>query len=148
MQTVRCFSRGCAVPKMSAWAWTMMLVIGCFWMNGRAEEKKTPAEGEKKPQVEWQKWSDKIFEQAKAEKKLVLLDLGASWCHWCHVMDELTYSDADVVKILKNGYIAVHVDQDSRPDISSRYEDYGWPATIVFKWDGSELAKRSGYIPP
>src|SRR5262249_54950790 len=84
----------------------------------------------------------------KAEKKLVLLDLGARWCHWCHVMDELTYSDPDVIKLLNEKYIPVHVDQDARPDLSNRYEDYGWPATIVFKWDGSELAKRRGYIPP
>ena len=44
--------------------------------------------------------------------------------------------------------LAVRVDQDSRPDLSNRYEDYGWPATIVFDSKGNELAKRAGYIPP
>ncbi len=103
---------------------------------------------EEKAVIEWQPWSDKIFERAKAEHKLVLLDLGAGWCHWCHVMDEQTYADPQVIALLRKKYIAVRVDQDARPDLASRYEDYGWPATIVFKWDGSELAKRRGYIPP
>jgi uncharacterized protein YyaL (SSP411 family) len=61
----------------------------------------------------------------------VLLDLEAVWCHWCHVMDAVTYADPDVRKEMAAKYLAVKVDQDSRPDISNRYEDYGWPATVV-----------------
>jgi len=49
---------------------------------------------------------------------------------------------------MAKSYIGVKVDQDSRPDISNRYEDYGWPATVIFKGDGSELVKRQGYLPP
>ena len=78
----------------------------------------------------------------------MLLDLEAVWCHWCHVMDEITYRDPDVISLIGDSYIAVRVDQDSRPDLSNRYEDYGWPATIVFNAKGEELAKRSGYMPP
>src|SRR5260370_11134501 len=63
-------------------------------------------------------------------------------------MDEMTYSDDRVIALMNQRYIAVRVDQDSRPDLSNRYEDYGWPATIVFAADGSEIVKRSGYIPP
>jgi uncharacterized protein YyaL (SSP411 family) len=63
-------------------------------------------------------------------------------------MDEVTYADPDVIALLRQKYIAIRVDQDSRPDLANRYEDYGWPATIIFKWDGSELAKRRGYLPP
>lgn len=109
---------------------------------------KMRAEERAKSKIDWQPWSETLFEKAKKEQKLVLLDLGAGWCHWCHVMEEITYADAEVVKLLKENYIAVHVDQDARPDLANRYEDYGWPATIIFKWDGSELAKRRGYIPP
>jgi uncharacterized protein YyaL (SSP411 family) len=98
--------------------------------------------------IAWVGWSDDVFKRAVAEKKLVLLDLEAVWCHWCHVMDEKTYADPKVRKMLADHYIAVKVDQDARPDLATRYEDYGWPATIVFKADGSELAKRSGYMPP
>ena len=78
----------------------------------------------------------------------MLLDLGAGWCHWCHVMDEITYADPKVIELIGQKYLAVKVDQDSRPDLANRYEDYGWPATIVFNVDGSEIVKRQGYIPP
>lgn len=98
--------------------------------------------------IDWQPWSDEVFVKAKAEKKLVLLDVVAVWCHWCHVMDEITYRDPAVVKLVREHYIAVRVDQDARPDISNRYEDYGWPATVVFDANAKELAKRQGYLPP
>lgn len=98
--------------------------------------------------IMWHAWSEEIFEQAKRENKLVILDLEAVWCHWCHVMDEKTYHDPTVVKLIQQKYIAVRVDQDANPDISIRYEDYGWPATVIFKADGSELVKRRGYIAP
>jgi len=96
----------------------------------------------------WQPWSDAAFAQARAEHKFVLLDLEAVWCHWCHVMDDITYSDPIVMRLLNERYILVKVDQDARPDISNRYQDWGWPATIVFAADGSEIVKRQGYIPP
>jgi len=89
-----------------------------------------------------------LFARAKREHKFVILDLQAIWCHWCHVMDDITYKDPKVIELMGSKYIAVKVDQDSRPDLSNRYEDYGWPATIVFNADGGEIVKRSGYIPP
>ena len=98
--------------------------------------------------IVWQGWSDNVFDQAKREHKFVLLDLEAVWCHWCHVMAETTYSDPQVIALMQSKYIAVRVDQDSRPDLSNRYEDYGWPATVVFAADGSEIVKRQGYIEP
>jgi len=98
--------------------------------------------------IDWQPWSDAIFDQAKRENKFVLLDLEAVWCHWCHVMDETTYKTPEVIALIQSKYIPVRVDQDSRPDLSNRYEDYGWPATIVFGPAGGEIAKRQGYIEP
>src|SRR5580704_8940055 len=106
------------------------------------------ADAPKPARIEWQDWSPAVFEKAKAEKKLVILDLHAVWCHWCHVMDEQTYANAKVIGLINSKYIPVGVDQDSRPDLASRYEDYGWPATIIFDSNGRELAKRRGYIPP
>src|SRR5258708_25564621 len=101
-----------------------------------------------KPAIRWEPWSDDLFARARSEHRFVLLDLEAVWCHWCHVMDEMTYSDEHVIALINRRYLAVRVDQDSRPDLSNRYEDYGWPATIVFAADRSEIVKRSGYIPP
>jgi hypothetical protein len=63
-------------------------------------------------------------------------------------MEEVTYRDPAVIELIRKRYIAVRVDADSRPDLSNRYEDYGWPATIVFGGDGGEIVKRQGYIPP
>jgi uncharacterized protein YyaL (SSP411 family) len=99
-------------------------------------------------EIEWQPWSDSVFAKAKLEGRFVLLDLGTGWCHWCHVMEEVSYKDPAVIELIRKHYIAVRVDADSRPDLSNRYEDFGWPATIVFGGDGSEIVKRQGYIPP
>jgi uncharacterized protein YyaL (SSP411 family) len=98
--------------------------------------------------IVWKPWSEAAFEQARTEHRFVLLDLEAVWCHWCHVMDQQTYHDETVKKLIQDHYIALRVDQDARPDLSRRYEDYGWPATIVFAPDGREIVKRSGYVPP
>jgi uncharacterized protein YyaL (SSP411 family) len=98
--------------------------------------------------IAWHDWSPEAFAQAKKENKLVLLHLGAGWCHWCHVMEHVTYRDPQVVSLINAHYVAIHVDQDSRPDLSNRYEDYGWPATILFDANGKELVKFRGYIEP
>lgn len=101
-----------------------------------------------KDAVQWRDFNDAAFSEAKRDGKLLILDLEAVWCHWCHVMEEKTYSDKRVKKLLKEHYIALKVDQNNRPDLARRYQDYGWPATIFFNADGTELVKRAGYIPP
>jgi len=63
-------------------------------------------------------------------------------------MDETTYKTPEVIALIGSKYIPVRVDQDSRPDLSNRYEDYGWPATVVFSPGGGEIVKRQGYIEP
>jgi uncharacterized protein len=98
--------------------------------------------------IKWESWSDGVFQRAKKENKFVLLDLEAVWCHWCHVMDKQTYNNPEVIKLINSKYIAVKVDQDARPDISHRYEDYGWPATVVLNGSGVDIVKRAGYIRP
>jgi uncharacterized protein len=113
--------------------------------TSRAAAKKRA--GDQQQHIDWQMWTSDIFEIAGKQNKRVLLDLEAVWCHWCHVMEEKTYHDPTIVKQINANYIPVKVDQDSRPDLSNRYEDYGWPATIVFSKDGKELQKLQGYIP-
>ena len=98
--------------------------------------------------LNWLPWSDEVFSQAKREQRFVLLDLEAVWCHWCHVMEVMTYRDPKVLALLHSKYLTVRVDQDSRPDLSNRYEDYGWPATVVFDGAGHEIVKRQGYLAP
>ncbi len=75
--------------------------------------------------IAWQPWNDSAFAQARREHKCVLLDLHAVWCHWCHVMGDTTYADPQVIALIDSRYVAVSVDQDSRPDLAQRYQDYG-----------------------
>ncbi len=98
--------------------------------------------------VAWRDFSDGVFEEAKRENRFVVLYLKAVWCHWCHVMEGTTYKDPDVFETMGKHYIPVRVDQDSRPDLSLRYEDWGWPATIIFGPYGTEIAKLRGYRTP
>lgn len=97
--------------------------------------------------IAWEAWDNRAFDRA-GPSRFVLLDLEAVWCHWCHVMDQTTYRDPEVVKLIKAGYVPIKVDQDSRPDLAARYKDYGWPATIILDAKGSEIRKLSGYIEP
>lgn len=99
--------------------------------------------------IHWRsEWNDKVFEDATKENKLVLLNLEARWCHWCHVMKAETYQDTNIANLLNEKFIAVRIDQDDNAYLSNRYKDYGWPATIILDASGAEIVKRAGYIEP
>lgn len=101
-----------------------------------------------KQRFTWQDFSPQVFAQAKAEGKLVLLDCVAVWCHWCHVMDETTYADPEIGELLRTRFITMRGDVDARPELTARYEEWGWPATVIFNPAGEELGKFRGYLPP
>ncbi|RYZ86611.1 MAG: thioredoxin domain-containing protein, partial [Proteobacteria bacterium] len=124
-----------------------LILLLCLSSLPYVETSAKAAEG-KKGGIAWVDWTPDLFQKAQKEKRLVILDLEAIWCHWCHVMEKQTYADPKVRELIQKHFIAVRVDQDARPDLSQRYEDYGWPATILFAPDGTEIAKRAGYIPP
>ena len=96
--------------------------------------------------VEWLPWARSTFDRAQAEDKPVLLSISAPWCHWCHVMDETTYSDPDVQSLLARGFLAVRVDNDHRPDINARYNVGGWPTTAFLTPHGG-LIGGATYLP-
>ena len=96
----------------------------------------------------WSEWNDATFERAAREKKFVIVSLQSWWCPWCLVMTKETWANPEVRAELKDRFIPVYVDQDSRPDISQRYERWGWPATIIFGPDGTEIVKLRGYYSP
>src|SRR5450756_1094037 len=87
--------------------------------------------------IRWHESGEEAFAAARLANKPMLLDIGAVWCHWCHVMDRESYDDAEVAAIVNEHYIAVKVDRDERPDIDSRYQvavasltgQGGWPLT-------------------
>jgi uncharacterized protein YyaL (SSP411 family) len=98
--------------------------------------------------VPWRRDDRAAFAEARQDGRFVLLYLEAVWCHWCHVMDAQTFTDAGVQEALAQHYVPLRIDHDARPDLANRYRAYGWPATIVFGPDGSEIVKRQGYIAP
>jgi uncharacterized protein YyaL (SSP411 family) len=97
--------------------------------------------------VHWRTWGPETFAEARSGRKPVLLSLSAVWCHWCHVMDETTYSDPDVIEMLNERFIPVRVDADLRPDLDSLYNQGGWPSTVFLSADG-EVIFGGNYFPP
>jgi len=133
--------------KRSAFLLAVLLATMSLPQRAAAQQPQ-PAADSAAAKLNWQLWSNEVFTQAQRERRFVLLDLEAVWCHWCHVMNVTTYRDPKVLALLHNKYLTVRVDQDSRPDLSNRYEDYGWPATVVFDAAGHEIVKRQGYLTP
>ncbi len=94
--------------------------------------------------VKWHPWGEEAFALARAEDKPILLDIGAVWCHWCHVMDRESYEDPEIAALINEHYVAVKVDRDERPDVDARYQSAvaaisgqgGWPLTAFLTPDG------------
>ena len=96
--------------------------------------------------IRWHSWGGDVFSRARAEGKRVLLSISASWCHWCHVMDEESFSHPEVIRRLNSRFIPVRVDSDQRPDINSRYNMGGWPTVAVLDAEGEVIAGET-YLP-
>ena len=105
--------------------------------------------------IDWYEWGDAAFSRAKADDKPILLDIGAVWCHWCHVIDRESYENAEISKIINEHFIPVKVDRDERPDVDSRYQSAisaisgqgGWPLTGFLLPDGKPFFGGT-YFPP
>jgi uncharacterized protein YyaL (SSP411 family) len=105
--------------------------------------------------IRWHEWGEEAFAAAQRDNKPMLLDIGAVWCHWCHVMDRESYDDPEVAQIVNDNFIAVKVDRDERPDIDSRYQaavsaisgQGGWPLTAFLTSDGKPFYGGT-YFPP
>ena len=105
--------------------------------------------------VEWQEWGEDAFARPQAEDKPILLDIGAVWCHWCHVMDRESYENAETAKMINEHFVAVKVDRDERPDVDTRYQaavsaisgQGGWPLTAFLTPDGKPYFGGT-YFPP
>ncbi len=100
-----------------------------------------------KTKISWLKWNEKAFGKAKELDKPILLGISAVWCHWCHVMDQTTYSNPEVARLVEEKFVPIKVDRDQRPDIDKRYNMGGWPSTAFLTPTGEILA-GGAYIPP
>jgi uncharacterized protein len=98
-------------------------------------------------EIDWHPWSEEAFEEARQTHRPILLSISAVWCHWCHVMDETTYSHPSVIELINRDYVPVRVDNDVRPDINQRYNMGGWPTTAFLTASGDILTGGT-YLPP
>lgn len=98
-------------------------------------------------EIHWHDWDAEAFESAQREDKPILLSISAVWCHWCHVMDETSYSHENVIHQINERFIPIRIDNDKRPDINLRYNMGGWPTTAILTPNG-EIIHGGTYIPP
>jgi uncharacterized protein len=98
-------------------------------------------------EIAWMPWGSEAFDRARSEDKPILLSISAVWCHWCHVMDETSYSDSGVIDAINRRYVPIRVDNDRRPDVNARYNMGGWPTTAFLAPDGTALTGAT-YLPP
>lgn len=105
--------------------------------------------------IHWHPWERDAFERAAAEDRPILLDIGAVWCHWCHVMDGESYEDPGLAEYLNAHFVCIKVDRDERPDVDARYQravqaitgQGGWPLTAFLTPEG-QVFYGGTYFPP
>ncbi|MGQ0794256.1 MAG: thioredoxin domain-containing protein [Deltaproteobacteria bacterium] len=105
--------------------------------------------------VDWYPWGEEAFQRASELDRPLLLDVGAAWCHWCHVIDRESYDDPSIAEIINENFIAVKVDRDERPDVDKRYQQAvsaitgqgGWPLTAFLTPEGRVFFGGT-YFPP
>lgn len=99
-------------------------------------------------QTQWSSWSPQTFARAEQEDRIILINVVATWCHWCHVMEEKTYADPEVAAMLAKDFVAIRIDSDARPDIAERYREWGWPATAFLTPKATPVTALRGYKNP
>jgi uncharacterized protein YyaL (SSP411 family) len=105
--------------------------------------------------VDWHAWDDKAFAKARAENKPILLSIGYSACHWCHVMEHESFEDEEIAKLMNENFVSIKVDREERPDLDQIYMNAvqmmtghgGWPMTMFLTPDGVPFYGGT-YFPP
>ena len=125
--------------------------VGTTTVTTQTETQTKTAHG-----IAWREWGPDVFELALKEDKLILFDSGATWCHWCHVMDRVTYENDEVIRLVNQKFIPVRIDRDRLPDVDAYYQRAvavfdsrggGWPLTVVISPEGHTLFKAT-FVPP
>ena len=122
------------------------LVFSLFLSGGNAALSHQ-SKPDRQSDIQWYEWGQEAFNRAQAEDKLILLDLTAVWCHACHVMDQTTYADPQVLALLRAHFIPIRVDTDQRPDLEARYRTGGWPTTSLLLPTGEILFEANSLEP-
>ena len=116
-------------------------------MSEAAQEFHFSPRPNRASEITWQAWSHEAFDAARQTRRPILLSISAVWCHWCHVMDETTYSHPSVIELINRDFVPIRVDNDVRPDINQRYNMGGWPTTAFLTPQGDVLTGAT-YLPP
>lgn len=128
-----------------------VLVVICALMflcrSAAASDFRFSPQPNKAHLILWRAWGQDALDEAKKQDRLILLSLSAVWCHWCHVMDETTYSNEEIIALINEHFIPVRVDSDMRPDIDALYNQGGWPSTVIMTPKG-EVLSGGTYLPP
>lgn len=119
-----------------------------FLLAGCTPSPTTTPSTDAHAQIEWASWSPDSFARASEQDRLILINVVATWCHWCHVMDEVTFADPEVAALLAEHFVVIRVDSDARPDISERYSDWGWPATAFLSPQAQPVLHLRGFQRP
>lgn len=149
-------ARGWTLRRRSGWrrflvALVVPLLSTTVACGRRSEGVVAPSGGgpvDADAAVAWVPWSRDAFARARAEGRIVLVNVVASWCHFCHVMDERTYADPRVAALLREHFVAIRVDADARPDVAERYAAWGWPATGILTPTAEPVLELRGYQSP
>lgn len=120
---------------------------GHFLERGIVQKKVEKVFMAYKGLIEWRGWGEEAFSEARETDKLILLGISAVWCHWCHVMDDTSYSDPEAAELINSRFIPIRVDTDRMPDVNERYNMGGWPTTAVLT-PGGEVLIGATYVPP
>ncbi len=116
-------------------------------MTGEHGDFRFSPRANRASEIVWRRWGEEAFAEAQRLERPVLLSLSAVWCHWCHVMDETSYSDPRVIELINRDYVPVRVDNDRNPDVNRRYNMGGWPTTAFLTGTG-EVLTGATYLPP
>lgn len=103
--------------------------------------------------VDWYPWNDSALTKAKTENKLLVISIGYAACHWCHVMEEESYEDETVAKLMNENFVSIKVDREERPDIDQIYMNAcflltgngGWPLNIIALPNGKPIYAGTYY---
>jgi uncharacterized protein YyaL (SSP411 family) len=130
---------------------TTLLTCGRALASPAAPATATPFRFSPRPnrarEIHWRAFGAEAFATARATHRPLLLSLSAIWCHWCHVMDETTFSDARVITLLNERFVPLRVDADQHPDVERRYLLGGWPTVAVLTPTG-EIVDGGTYLAP
>ena len=143
------------IAKLTLIGWTSLWLQAAVHTNALIHEPSPYLQQHAHNPVNWYPWGKEALEKAKKEHKLIFLSIGYSTCHWCHVMEEESFTDMQVATLLNRDFIAIKVDREQHPQIDKKYQRIyqivhgkrgGWPLS-VFLTPKMEVLDIRTYIP-